>query len=132
MSLRTSLLAILFALPMFAFACAEIPGTYKVVGVDPVSGPYTATLVIQKEGSVFTAHWKFSETSSDEATGVRRGDCLSFVFNENGSSSFGTQLYKIKDETLQGPWVRFGATSKGVETAFRVGEDESISSHSDE
>lgn len=106
--------------PIYMFA--HIPGTYQVSGFDPATNQnYTGVLVITKEDSIYTANWTFTNTT-DTGTGVRNHDSLAFVFNENNSSSFGVQLYEIEDDTLRGPWVRFGATEKGFEKATKLFE----------
>lgn len=118
MKLCTIIAAVVLA-PVYMFA--GIAGTYEVVGEGPDSLiEYNATLVIEKNDSVYTAVWTYPNGTSDIGTGVRKDDSIAFVFNENNSSSFGVQLYEIHGHVLTGPWVRYGATESGHETAERV------------
>lgn len=114
--------SILFTLFLFgpvALFCG-IVGSYKVEGFDPqTNSKYTGTLVITKSGNVYSATWNFNG-NTDTATGVRRGDSVAFVFREGNSNSYGVQLYEIEENRLKGPWVRFGATSRGFERAKKV------------
>lgn len=118
MKLCTIIAAVLLS-PVCMFA--SITGSYEVVGVSPESlFEYNANLEIERNDSVYTAVWTFPDGSSDIGTGVRQDDGIAFVFNENNSSSFGVQLYEIRGDVLSGPWVRFGATESGYETAEKV------------
>lgn len=130
MSLRAFFVSLFFILPLYV--SAHIAGTYDIHGFDPeAKQPYSGTLVIEHNGPTFTGHWRFEGSSEvDTGTGVRRGNCLSFVFKESNSDVCGTQLYKIEGPILTGPWVRFGADAKGVETAIKQGIlEEHSSSH---
>lgn len=126
MNLRTIFFSLLFLFPIYI--SAGVTGTYKVSGFDPSTNHnYTATLVIEKDGAVFTAHWTFPDGSFDTGTGVKKGDALSFVFHEDPAGDFGVQQYEIDDDRLKGPWVRFGSTQKGFEKAKKIDSSTSIS-----
>lgn len=124
MKITSFLFALLFILPIAMFA--DIVGTYTVSGYDPQTNlPYTGTVVITKSGHIYTGQWSFVGGGGDTGTGIRKNDCLSFVFSENvglnnGNGIIGVQQYKIKDDTLSGQWVRFGATLRGTETIEKV------------
>lgn len=113
-------------LPVTMFA--SIVGTYEVNGFDPeTNAEYTGQVIIEKrhgKHDVYVATWTFSDGSTDTASGVLKGDFVSFVFNETTSSVYGTQLYKIEDheKILKGPWVRFGAVKKGFEKIHKIHE----------
>ena len=119
------LFALLLSFPIYAFA--NIAGTYEVKGFDPITNSeYKGTLVIQKvNDDIFNAQWTFTTGpfAADVGTGVKKGQYLSFVFNEIGTSNVGTQLYKIeRHNVLRGPWVALGATEEGFERAKKVSE----------
>lgn len=112
------ILSISLILPVSIFA--HITGTYKVSGFDPdTNGKYTGTLHITKNDSIYNLIWYFKD-STDYGTGVRKHDSLAVVFNEDNSNSYGTSLYEIEEDTLKGPWARYGASSKGYETAKKI------------
>ena len=114
MKLRNALLSLLFILPVTMFA--SISGTYKVEGFDPsTQSKYTGTVVIQKRGQTYSAIWTFPSGNEDIATGVRKGDHISFVFQEHPTNDFGVQQYEIDGDILKGPWARFGINQKGFE-----------------
>ena len=119
MNVRTLFLIIFFLFPVAIFA--HITGAYKVSGVDPQTHQkYIGIVIITERDSVYTAQWTFAGGSTDVGTGVRKGKFLSFVFEEDGRNSFGTQLYKIDGHTLKGPWVRIGADKKGFEKIKKI------------
>lgn len=119
MKIRNVLLNVFLVFPVYMFA--SITGTYEVSGFDPETNQkYGGSIVIDKEGSVYTARWTLDGGEIDTGTGVRKDDFLSFVFRENNSNSFGTQLYEIDGHTLKGPWVRFDAERKGFEKLNKI------------
>lgn len=119
MNLRTFLASIFILFPVFMFA--HVTGTYHVSGFDPVTNQnYTGTLVITKAGAIYTANWTYSGGNTDTGTGVREDDSIAFVFNEEGTTNYGVQLYEIHCDTLKGPWVRYQAETKGFESAVKV------------
>lgn len=124
MNLRSIFVSVFFLFPIYMFA--NITGTYEVVGFDPLTGDYTGTLVITKQDDIYTSFWDFSGGSTAVGTGVREGDDISFVFDEDGGASFGVQLYEINCHTLFGPWVRFEAVESGFETSTKISNHTNI------
>ncbi len=114
--------AFFFSLPLYIFA--DISGTYQAKGFDPATqSEYTAVLQIVKVGDdVFNFQWTYTSGGSGiiPGTGVKQGKRLSVVFDQPGTHNLGTQLYKIKHDVLEGPWVRLGATEKGFERARKI------------
>jgi hypothetical protein len=128
MNLRSTLLS-LFMFPVCVFA--GVTGNYTVEGHDPANVEYTGTLAITKSGSVYTANWSFSDGHTEFGTGVRNNDSIAFVFSEAKPGAVsGVQLYAIRGDVLEGPWVDQGATEKGFERATKVHDHSHHSHHS--
>lgn len=125
MNLRNLFLTLFIFGPVVMFA--SLAGTYEVHGFDPLSNSkYSGTLVITKNGPIYSATWTFGG-GVDTGTGVRKDDSLSFVFREGNANSFGVQVYEIEgDHTLKGPWVRYGATSKGYEKIKKISSNTAL------
>lgn len=121
MNLRSIFLSIFFLLPLHMFA--SLTGTYTAIGVGPSGQEYTAEVVIVKNDSIYTIYWVFEDLSIDVGTGVRQGDSIAFVFQENFSTPYGVQLYHIECHTLLGPWARFGATKEGFELIEKISDE---------
>jgi hypothetical protein len=100
-------------------AFSNIVGTYKAHGIGQ-SGPYTSTVVIQKQGEIYSATWNYPDGSYETGTGVRKDGVLSFIFKEGSEDLYGVQQYKIEDQTLNGPWVFYSGTFKGFEKLKKV------------
>ena len=116
-------LALLLSIPLYLLA--HIEGTYEIKGTTPANIEYTGLLFIEKVGdAVFRAHWTFTSgiSGTDEGTGVKKGNRISFVFleSEDISQGIGTQLYKINGDKLKGPWVLQGGTVSGFERAKKI------------
>ncbi len=118
MNIYISFLSAFLLFPICMFA--GISGTYKVKGKGPDNVEYTGTVVIQKQGPVYTATWTFPDDEPETATGVKRGDYIGFVFREGNTDSYGEQLYKIDGKILKGPWARYGTDGKGYEKIKKV------------
>lgn len=107
---------VIFFLSISTTISAHLSGTYEIKGFDPLlKAEYKGILVIEKvENSVFRASWFLTEgvVGTATGTGVRKDNCISFVFTESDTAfnSTGTQLYQIEKNVLKGPWVRLGAT----------------------
>lgn len=100
---------------------AHITGIYDVHGGNLADHThYTGTLVVEKEGDIYTTAWELTDGSST-GTGVRQGDSLAIVFigvDATGAPLTGVQLYKIHDDSLkEGPWTIVGEGTKGFEIA---------------
>lgn len=130
MKLRHLLCSICF-LPVSLFA--GISGNYLVTGLDKTvepPQPYTGSAIISKQGSgkdaVYTIVWNYPNSDPFYGTGVREGDAVSFVYNEECTSYYGVQLYDIKNrgDVLDGKWVDFQASAGGFETLEKVELDQ--------
>lgn len=102
-----------------------VTGTYRVAGIDPVSGPYIGTAVITQVGQSYQGTWTFPDPSGpiiELNTGVLVDGVLSFVFLFEGT--YGVIAYEIHDHatTLDGTWVLFGTTDLGIEQLTLISE----------
>lgn len=128
MKIRSILFAFLFVLPTTIFA--GLTGTYKVSGINIHSHTkYKGKAVITRSGNVYTAVWDFGDGDIEIGTGVRKDDCISFVFAQaiTGTNVFiqptpapGVILYAIKDDTLKGPWVIYNTKRRGYEKLKKI------------
>jgi hypothetical protein len=100
-------------------AFAGISGTYKVWGNEP-SGTYTGTIVIKRQGTIYSAVWTNADGTLETGTGVRTGDILSFVFRKEEREGYGVQVYKISNHCLKGPWAWYGSSWKGIEKLTKI------------
>lgn len=99
----------------------SIVGTYDVAGFDPsVPEYYTGTAVITEDEGIYTIVWTFCGSDPLVGTGVRQHDDISFVYRLLGTHHYGTQLYKIYDDTLKGPWIPFEGNAKGYERITKI------------
>lgn len=121
-----------FIVPFFMFAHSQgdhhhkksIVGTYDVAGFDPtVPEFYTGTAVISEEDGVYTIVWTYPHLNPYIGTGVRQNNEIAFVYNQVNTDFYGTQLYKIFDDTLKGPWIIFQDTLKGYERITKICDD---------
>lgn len=113
-SVTMNLLSLFLLLPVCIFCGIE--GKYKASGTDPVNKQkYKASVVIRKNGGLYTVKWTYPDSTVDIGTAVKKGNFLSVVFREGESASYGVQTYEIQDGKLKGPWARYGDTKKGYE-----------------
>lgn len=121
------LLSILFLLPCLLLQAhchhhSDLTGLYDVAGFNPYTNlPYTGTVDIQRQDSVYGALWVFTDGSTRAGTGLVEDGVLSFVF-EN-STTPGTPGVIVYDRSghrqLSGEWVLFGNALVGTETLTR-------------
>jgi hypothetical protein len=114
-------------LALFAFVCSSsllaIEGKYSVTGYDPYNKmSYSGTAVITKDkNNVYQINWTYNEGGEiyrDKGTGIKMNDIVSFIFkNAEGekSSDEGVQVYKVKNDILEGPYVLLGQNLVGTE-----------------
>jgi len=109
------------------FLLAVIDGTYSVSGYDPgATTPYTGTAEIMKAQDAYNIKWDLLSNGKkflNLGTGVQMGNTVSFVFKsgpDEKETYEGVQLYKIKGDTLEGPFVLYGETTLGQETLKRT------------
>lgn len=111
-------------LAVFAALLASIEGTYLVTGFESRSDTkpwYQGTAEISKAGEVYHIVWSFvleGKEYSDLGTGLKVGEQLSFSFMSSPAqeeSYSGLQVYKIKGDTLEGPFVLLGDKKVGFE-----------------
>lgn len=124
-------ISLLFSTLVFPFyLLADITGLYHISGFDPVTKHnYSGSLTIEKEKAIYTAVWTFSDGSVDTGTGIKKGDHISFVYQEP-PGLFGVQQYEIDHDRLKGPWVLFDTTRRGFEKAKKVDSSYECSSSS--
>lgn len=109
---------------------AAVEGTYSVTGNDPYGkNSYTGTVVITKDkNEVYQAKWTFEEagkTYHDIGTGIKRNKEISFIFkNAPGQQEEyeGVQVYRIKSDILEGPFVVLNENLVGNEKLVKEGE----------
>ena len=116
MKISRLLLTVFLCSPLFVFG--GISGKYKIEGNDAQYGRYTGTAVIVKENSTYIAHYVYSDGGTLVATGLRKGDQLSFVYS--AESGCGVQVYQMKGCTLKGPWADFGGGDTGYEKLTKI------------
>lgn len=118
--------ALAFALPCLTNGLwaggGEIEGYYETIGYDPFSEEYyTAHLEIEERDHVYFATWTYNDESTDEGTGIRVDDILSFGFQSTIDPTFaGVQVYHIKCGQLYGPWAFNGYDLVGEEVAKKI------------
>jgi len=100
-----------------------IEGTYSVTGNDPYGkNSYSGTAVITKDkNEVYQGRWDFEEGGkkyNDTGTGIKRNNEVSFIFkNASGQDEEyeGVQVYRIKGDILEGPFVLLNKNLVGNE-----------------
>lgn len=116
---RLSFLSGLFLLPACIFGQNTDPlgGKYDLKGYDAqLNQHYSGSVLITEKSGVYSAKWTFNDQSTYTGTGVKSNSSLAFVFKQDNADTIGVQLYDVKeDDTLEGPWVRFGSATKGTE-----------------
>ena len=103
---------------LFYFSCCalsafEIEGHYSASGFDPYfKNSYTGTaLIIEDDNDVYQFRWDYDQGGKlyeSMGTGIRVGDFISIVFRDlpsENASEEGVQIYKITDDSLEGPFV---------------------------
>lgn len=114
-----SILFSLCLLPCCLFG--SIVGNYEVSGYDPIlDETYTGTAVITELNGVYTIVWTYPGNVTYIGTGVLKDDFISFVYTQQSTTDFGTQLYEIHGKKLKGPWVLFQDTRIGCERLKKV------------
>ncbi len=107
----------------------DIDGKYSVSGSDPYNKGrlYTGSVTISKDqNGVYQASWVLLESGKefrDIGTGIKTGDQVSFAFkNTPGQADEyqGLQIYTIKGDTLEGPFVFIGKNLVGAEKLIKV------------
>jgi hypothetical protein len=107
---------------------AGLSGEYRVKGFDPTAmppAPYTGTVSVTKVPGVNNLYnfiWSFDNTTvPDLGLGLKVGNQISIVFQNNPQTYSGVQVYTIKCNVLKGPWVYYGDTRVGTETIKKIG-----------
>lgn len=122
-TLIASLLIGLCLIGLCQLPLIAIEGTYRGNGFDPyLNKTYTTKVVIKKDASdVYQATWNEEEADrrySFSGTGIRYKDQVSFIFKIGGDSSsqvVGVQMYTIKGNILEGPFVYLDKNLVGTE-----------------
>jgi hypothetical protein len=112
-----------FLLSLITVSLFAIEGKYTLTGNDPYNKmSYTGTAEITKDkNNVYQIKWTFNEggnITKDRGTGIKMENIVSFIFKsvkgENASDE-GVQVYKINNDTLEGPYVLLGQNLVGTE-----------------
>jgi hypothetical protein len=117
---KMSVLAGMLAISLFSFE-----GAYQGSGSDPYEdATYTVKAVFTKDqNGVYQATWEEVEkgvTAHYVGTGMKFKDCISFTYlNTENSSDMGIQFYKLKGDTLEGPFVMINKNLVGNEKLTR-------------
>jgi hypothetical protein len=97
-----------------------LTGMYDVTGTNPDQSPYSASLEVKRQGSVYQFHWVSGPTGFD-GVGVVVDQTVGVAFTQgNDGSGCRVAQYKVTGATLNGLWGQWGLTNSGTETAKRL------------
>jgi len=112
----------------FCLSCSSllgigIEGNYSAIGFDPYfKGSYTGTaMVIEDDDDVYQFRWGYDQggkLNESIGTGIRVGDTICIVFRSlpgETNQENGLQIYKINDDSLEGPFVFLDKNLTGTE-----------------
>ena len=115
MKIGTVLILLVVLIPV-AVSAADITGTYDCQGTNPGGkGNYKGTVVIEKPGDAYKVTWSIAGQTFN-GVGILEGDQFSVGYTDAAKSWFGVIVYKVKGNTLTGPWAVYGSGNMGSET----------------
>jgi hypothetical protein len=115
-----------FILGLMAISVHGLEGKFGGAGNDPYEkATYTVEATFTKDqNGVIQATWKEVEkgkTSLYTGTGLEQKECISFIYqNTKDPTDKGLQVYQMKGDSLEGPFVALSNNLVGTEKMTRV------------